>query len=99
MGTATWDNKAILETGKAYEQEEIDRNDPPRDFNEGTENNNANQDSKVALDKKVSDLDYLKSLSNTKEVEHEVLSSNSEEKEANKKENKKQKVPCVDTTA
>lgn len=94
IATETWNNDAILETGKAYEQEDINRDDQSSEVNNvDTESNDPVQDSKLALDKKVSDLDYLKSLSINKEVDNEEPSSKSEEKEPHIKQVKKQKPP------
>jgi len=92
IATETWNNDAILEAGKAYEQEDINSNDQSCEVNNvDTENNDAVHDSKVALDKEVSDLDYLKSLIN--EVENNEPSTQSEKKEHHIKQDKKQKPP------
>ena len=73
--SATWNNDAILDAGKTYEEDEENigpkANDADKEedlSNESIENN------KVALDEKVSDLDYLKSLSSSFETKSSSLS-------------------------
>ena len=89
--SATWNNDAILEAGKSYEEDEenigpkADSVDIQDDLaNENIENN------KVALDKKISDLDYLKSLSSSVETKK---NDSEQTKEQESQTNKKVKEP------
>ena len=89
--SATWNNDAILEAGKSYEEDEenigpkADSVDKEDDLaNENIENN------KVALDKKISDLDYLKSLSSSVETKK---NDSEQTKEQESQTNKKVKEP------
>ena len=93
--SATWNNDAILDAGKTYEEDEENigpkANDADKEedlSNESIENN------KVALDEKVSDLDYLKSLSSsfeTKKNDSEQVKQ--QESQTNENINKKVKEP------
>ena len=93
--TAKWNNDAILEAGKTYEQDECERNSDLRKSPEHEAIDKETENTKVALDNKVSDLDYLKSLS-SKSVSNEVISSN-EGEAVSEKENKKHKEPKNET--
>ena len=93
--SATWNNDAILEAGKTFEEDEenigpkaddVDKEDDLS--NESIENN------KVALDEKVSDLDYLKSLSSSVETkENDPEQAKQRESQTKENINKKVKEP------
>ena len=93
--SATWNNDAILDAGKTYEEDEenigpkADDADKKDDLpNESIENN------KVALDEKVSDLDYLKSLSSSFETKkNDPEQVKQQESQTNENINKKVKEP------
>ena len=93
--SATWNNDAILDAGKTYEEDEenigpkADDADKEDDLsNESIENN------KVALDEKVSDLDYLKSLSSSFETKkNDPEQVKQQESQTNENINKKVKEP------
>ena len=100
IASATWNNDAILQVGKSYEETDhtADGNIVEELEQPVLSEDDENQNVKVALDKKVSDLDYLKSLSNTNDLENEKEKKEVIENSNKKaKENKKQKEPKNET--
>ena len=69
--TATWNNDAILEVGKTYEEDGENLGPESDNVETKDETNDVNKNNKVALDNKVSDLDYLKSLSSVEAKNNE----------------------------
>ena len=98
IATSTWNNDAILEAGRTYEQDDVPVETSPSDDLAGENLNKSDENpDKVALDSKVSDLDYLKSLSSSKNDENKEKSASNEKKSSLEKENKPQKVPKNET--
>ena len=99
LASETWNNDAILEAGLSYETQEgvetanevVEETEPTKDVEESE----IQEENKVALDKKLSDLDYLKSLSETKGSDDKVDNepSPTDDKGETANANKKTKQP------
>ena len=94
--TASWNNDAILEAGKTYEEDEENIGPKVDDTDNESANGDENENSKVALDNKVSDLDYLKSLSASTEIKDNE-SENKEKPESDERTPKPTRQPKNET--